>query len=242
MREISEFFTAHGQGLGEIILSATGQPPTPPVPPHDNTSSDLCPPNPQDFGFYVSFQYDKSLQKLAGPNSWGLYLSKEKIVALASCLVTQGCSAATALETAHEFIKRTVEIEYLADCTFIKFDHIGWLYGSGGFPSQFGLGELPRLRDAGMARAHHFIVRGYGANSTEELVLRGLAPKPRDWIRQLSNFFLEFFHRGRNNGILVSNPLYDLKFLIDYTLKPMLVTATPKKSPIGTDLPVHYIP
>jgi hypothetical protein len=238
---VEEFFTTSGKGLREVILTAKAQPPTPPPPPNLTTSDDSAPPDPYGFGFYVSFRVDQSLQQSAGPNSWGLYLSESAISDLARYLVSQGCPVNTAWEVAHEFVYRTVELEYLADCTLCKWDHLGWLHGHNPGVSIAVLPYLPELRRTGVRRARRMMSKVHGAKSLEAQSTRTLLDSRRAWETEYANFFVEYFGNHANGHVLWPDPFFPVKDLLK-TVTDLLVTTAPKKSPIGTALPVHYIP
>ena len=234
---IQEFFLAQ-KGLKEAVLQAVGQPPIPPNPPNTNTSADSSPPNPDEFGFYVSFRFDQSLQQVKGTNSWGLYLSKSAINSLANHLVMAGCSAKNAWEAAHEFVYRTVELEYLADCETIQFDHFEWLAGRNPAVFQYAWRELPRLRATGVAYATS---KFFSDKTLEASLLRSAFNSQKNWKEQLAHFFVELYGSYFNGHVLWPNPIFSIEELVK-TVKKLVGSSAPKKSPIGTALPVHYIP
>jgi hypothetical protein len=244
MIKVEEFFASRWPELREIILQAVGQPP---VPPSTGIFANSLPPDPDDFGFYVSFRFAQSLQKLKGPNSWGLYLSKSAISRLADYLTTQGCPSSTAWDVAHEFVYRTVEIEYMADCAAVHFDHLEWLRGGNPALSGFVLHQFPELREIGVAFALSHIEKVYGTQSTEATLLRaGINPlmklDPREkWEKQLAYFFVELYGTRANTHVLGSNPAFPIEDLIK-TVAKLIGKKPPKRSPIGGALPVHYFP
>jgi hypothetical protein len=75
----------------ETLLTASSQPPTPPIPPTPPvTPFDAYPPNPRDFGFYVSFRFDQFLQKKIGKEGvfkiWAnLRMDSEKFLSFQCC-------------------------------------------------------------------------------------------------------------------------------------------------------------
>ena len=232
---VEEFIRRMGGNLYETLLNASSQPPTPPTPP--TTPFDAYPPNPNDFGFYVSFRFDQFLQKKIGPDSWGLYLSESGITSLSNYLISQGCNAATAWNVAHDFVLRTVEIQYLADCTLQKFDHFGWLFGGNPGLSAQMVRDLQGVADFGAVRAYQLIKPTLGEGSKEEEALRPF--KSSSWKSELAYFFLNWF--THLNGHIPSGVPFSIDELVA-TIRKVLVTTTPKKSPIGTALPIHYIP
>lgn len=232
---VEVFIRRMGGNLYETLLNASSQPPTPPIPPV--TPFDAHPPSPHDFGFYVSFRFDQFLQKKIGPDSWGLYLSESGITSLSNYLISQGCNAATAWNVAHDFVLRTVEIQYLADCTLQKFDHFGWLFGGNPGLSAQMVRDLQGVADFGAVRAYQLIKPTLGEGSKEEEALRPF--KSSSWKSELAYFFLNWF--THLNGHIPSGVPFSIDELVA-TIRKVLVTTTPKKSPIGTALPIHYIP
>ena len=231
-----EVFTRRmGGKLYETLLNASSQPPTPPIPPV--TPFDAHPPSPHDFGFYVSFRFDQFLQKKIGPDSWGLYLSESGITSLSNYLISQGCNAATAWNVAHDFVLRTVEIQYLADCTLTKFDHFGWLFGGNPQLSTQMVHALQNVAAIGAARAYQLTLKSFGKDSPEVLSLRTF--RSNQWKSDFAYFFLQWF--SSVNAYVLNGGLFSMDDLMS-TIKDVLVTTTPKKSPIGTALPIHYIP
>ena len=232
---VEELIRRMGGNLYETLLNASSQPPTPPTPP--TTPFDAYPPNPNDFGFYVSFRFDQFLQKKIGPDSWGLYLRESSIASLSNYLISQGCNAATAWNVAHDFVLKTVEIQYLADCTLQKFDHFGWLFGGNPGLSAQMVRDLQGVADFGAVRAYQLIKPTLGEGSKEEEALRPF--KSSSWKSELAYFFLNWF--THLNGHIPSGVPFSIDELVA-TIRKVLVTTTPKKSPIGTALPIHYIP
>lgn len=236
---IGDFFGQAKRDLSELLSSASHQPPTPPTPPA--SPSDANSPHPAEFGFYVSFRFDQSLQKTIGPDTWGLYLSESGIASLSNYLVSQGCNTTTAWDLAHDFIYRTLEIEYLADCTLTKFDHLAWLIGGNPAISSQLWKFLPDLREIGMSRAYEFIRKSTGSHSHESVAIKFMWPYPKNWKKEFAQFFISTCGNNLNGHVLWSNPAFSIEELTT-TIKSLMVTSAPKKSPAGTALPVHYIP
>ena len=235
---VEEFIRRMGGNLYETLLNASSQPPTPPTPP--TTPFDAYPPNPNDFGFYVSFRFDQFLQKKIGPDSWGLYLRESSIASLSNYLISQGCNAATAWNVAHDFVLKTVEIQYLADCTLTKFDHFGWLFGGNPGLSAKMVRDLQGAAEIGAARAYQLIKPTLGKGSKEEQTLRPFKFKSSSWKSELANFFVLWFSKHLNAHVASGVP-FSIGELVA-TIRKVLVISAPKKSPIGTALPIHYIP
>ena len=233
---VEEFIRRMGGNLYETLLNASSQPPTPPTPP--TTPFDAYPPNPNDFGFYVSFRFDQFLQKKIGPDSWGLYLRESSIASLSNYLISQGCNAATAWNVAHDFVLKTVEIQYLADCTLQKFDHFGWLFGGNPGLSAQMVHALQGAADFGAFRAYQLTKPTLGEGSKEEEALRPF--KSSSWKSELANFFVLWFSKHLNAHVASGVP-FSIGELVA-TIRKVLVISAPKKSPIGTALPIHYIP
>ena len=233
---VEEFIRRMGGNLYETLLNASSQPPTPPTPP--TTPFDAYPPNPNDFGFYVSFRFDQFLQKKIGPDSWGLYLRESSIASLSNYLISQGCNAATAWNVAHDFVLRTVEIQYLADCTLQKFDHFGWLFGGNPGLSAQMVHALQGAADFGAFRAYQLTLNTFGKDSTEVLSLRTF--RSNHWKSEFAYFFLQWFSKNLNTHVASGVPFSKEELVA--TIKDVLVDSAPKKSPIGTALPIHYIP
>jgi hypothetical protein len=241
MINVEQFFARRGPELREIILQAAGQPPTPPIPPNTGIPANASPPDPDDFGFYVSFRFDQSLEKLKGPHSWGLYLSKSAISSIASFLTAQGCSPSIAWRIAHEFVYRTVEIEYMADCVAIHFDHLEWLRGGNPAISNFLLPQLHDLREIGIAYAHSCVQKEYRTQSKDTNLLQTAFNQGKKWKNQLARCFIEVYGTRFNAHVIWPNPAFPIKDLIR-TVEKLIPASSPKKSPIGSALPVHYIP
>ena len=235
---VEEFIRRMGGNLYETLLNASSQPPTPPTPP--TTPFDAYPPNPNDFGFYVSFRFDQFLQKKIGPDSWGLYLRESSIASLSNYLISQGCNAATAWNVAHDFVLKTVEIQYLADCTLAKFDHFGWLFGGNPELSVKMVRDLQGAADIGAIRAYQLTKPTLGQGSKEEQALRTFKFKSSSWKSKFAYFFILWFDTHLNGHISSWDPFSKEELVA--TIKDVLVDSAPKKSPIGTALPIHYIP
>ena len=233
---VEEFIRRMGGNLYETLLNASSQPPTPPTPP--TTPFDAYPPNPNDFGFYVSFRFDQFLQKKIGPDSWGLYLRESSIASLSNYLISQGCNAATAWNVVHDFVLKTVEIQYLADCTLQKFDHFGWLFGGNPELSVKMVRDLQGAADIGAIRAYQLTLNTFGKDSTEVLSLRTF--RSNHWKSEFAYFFLQWFSKNLNTHVASGVPFSKEELVA--TIKDVLVDSAPKKSPIGTALPIHYIP
>ena len=233
---VEEFIRRMGGNLYETLLNASSQPPTPPTPP--TTPFDAYPPNPNDFGFYVSFRFDQFLQKKIGPDSWGLYLRESSIASLSNYLISQGCNAATAWNVAHDFVLKTVEIQYLADCTLQKFDHFGWLFGGNPELSVKMVRDLQGAADIGAIRAYQLTLNTFGKDSTDVLSLRTF--RSNHWKSEFAYFFLQWFSKNLNTHVASGVPFSKEELVA--TIKDVLVDSAPKKSPIGTALPIHYIP
>ena len=233
---VEEFIRRMGGNLYETLLNASSQPPTPPTPP--TTPFDAYPPNPNDFGFYVSFRFDQFLQKKIGHDSWGLYLRESSIASLSNYLISQGCNAATAWNVAHDFVLKTVEIQYLADCTLQKFDHFGWLFGGNPGLSAQMVHALQGAADFGAFRAYQLTLNTFGKDSTEVLSLRTF--RSNHWKSEFAYFFLQWFSKNLNTHVASGVPFSKEELVA--TIKDVLVDSAPKKSPIGTALPIHYIP
>lgn len=238
---IEGFFTSHGQHLQEVLAQVAGQPPRTPNPPSTLPPASPFVPNPDDFGFYVSFRFDQSLQQTVGPNAWGLYLSESAISNLASYLVSEGCPTSSAWSVAHEFVLNALELEYLADCTLCKWDHLGWLHGHNPDVSRIAIQYLHMLKEVGIHRSRQLLGKARGQNSPEIHAVKTLLRSRMNWMTGYARFFVNFFGNNLNGHVLKNNSYFPIPTLMK-TVSNLLVTKPPKKSPIGTALPIHYIP
>lgn len=168
-----------------------------------------------------------------------MYLSNEAISNLANYLTNQGCLPSTAWDIAHEFVYRTVEIEYIADCAAIHFDHLEWLRGGNPDFSKIVLHQFRDLKEIGLAYANSCIEKAYGTGSVAATLLQTKSNK--DWRNQLARYFAQIFGLHYNGHVVQPNSFFPIKDLIG-TIKKLIGAGSPKKSPIGSPLPVHYIP
>jgi hypothetical protein len=96
---------------------------------------------------------------------------------------------------------------------------------------------LQNAAHIGAARAYQLTLKTFGKDSPEVLSLRTF--RSNQWKSDFAYLFLQWF--SSVNAYVLNGGLFSIDDLMA-TIKDVLVTAAPKKSPIGTALPIHYIP
>ena len=98
--------------------------------------------------------------------------------------------------------------------------------------------SLQDVADIGAARAYQLTLKTFGKDSPEVLSLRTF--RYNQWKSELANSFLYWFSNHLNGHIPKWVPFSQAELVA--TIKDVLVDSAPEKSPIGTALPIHYIP
>ena len=100
--------------------------------------------------------------------------------------------------------------------------------------------SLQDVADIGAARAYQLIKPTLGQGSKEEVTLRPFKFKSSSWKSELAHFFVQWFSKHLNAHVKKGHP-FSINELVA-TIRKVLVVSAPNRSPIGTALPIHYIP